>query len=148
MTSKRVLTKKLIQKGVDNTYSDSTRKLNAAADCLERESRHASNGRWWLVVPQWVYIVMAVFVITAIGSSIGCVHLYNENDKLLDEEWMYRKVRTYFNTEELQKELVNIECDFYRGSWQERDSIKDNIRWREQRYHLDKTFLHFYPTQK
>ncbi len=52
------------------------------------------------------------------------------------------------STEDLQKELINIECDFYRGSWQERDSIKDNIRWREQHYGLDKTFLHFYPTEE
>ncbi len=41
-----------------------------------------------------------------------------------------------------------MECDFYRGAWQEQDGIKDNIRWREQHYGLDKTFLHFYPTEE
>ena len=139
---------KMIQKGVVNIYADSTRKLNNAADRLERESRHVSDGHWWLVVPRWAYIVICIFIFAAIGSSIGCVYLYKENNKLLDEEWMYRKVRTYFNTEDLQKELVNIECDFYRGSLQEQDSIKDNIRWREQYYHLNKTFLHFYPSEE
>lgn len=44
--------------------------------------------------------------------------------------------------------FYNPECDFHRGSWQEQDNLKDNIHWREQYYHLDKTFIHFFPTQK
>ncbi|MCM1140623.1 MAG: hypothetical protein NC453_18790, partial [Muribaculum sp.] len=106
------------------------------------------DGHWWKVTPKWVWGIFLALVAAVVGLTIGCTHLYNENDKLRQEEWMYRKTRTYFNTEELQKELMNMECDFYRGTWQEQDSIKDNIRWREKHFGIDKTFLHFYPTEE
>ncbi len=43
---------------------------------------------------------------------------------------------------------MNTERDFIMGTWQVRDSIKDNIRYWEKERGLDKTYLYFNPTEK
>lgn len=133
---------------MDKAMSKQVARLTDSANSLYYRVQSIIEGHWWKVTPKWVFGIILLLLTTVIGLTIGCVHLYSENDKLRQEEWMYRYVRTCFTTDNAQKDLVNLERDFYRGSWQEQDSIKENIRWREQHYHLDKTFLHFYPTEE
>ena len=42
---------------------------------------------------------------------------------------------------------MNVEKDFITGTWQERDSIKNNIRYWERKAGLDKTLIYFNPTE-
>lgn len=135
-----------LDKAMDKAMSKHVARLTDSANSLYYKVQSIIDGHWWKVTPKWVFGIILLLLTTVIGLTIGCTHLYNENEKLRQEEWMYRYLRTCFTTDKAQKDLVNLERDFYRGSWQEQDSIKDNIHWREQHYHLDKTFLHFYPT--
>lgn len=136
---------KLIQKGVDNTYSDSTRKLNAAADRLERESRHATDGHWWLVVPKWVYIVVSIFVLAAIGFSIGFFNVYADNGKYKKMEWLYRYERISYDKEGIQNMMLREEAMMV-GTQQEQDSIKRITINLERRKNADRTHVYFRPS--
>ena len=50
-------------------------------------------------------------------------------------------------TEENQKILINRERDFLRGTSAEQDSIKNLVRYWEEKRGLDETFLYFSPTE-
>ena len=137
-----------LDEAMSKAMSKQVARLTASADSLYYKVQSILDGHWWKVTPKWVWGIFLVLVTAVIGLAIGCTHLYNENDKLREEEWVYRYFRTSFQDDDGQKYLINTERDFYRGTWQEQDSIKDYIRWREQHYGLDKTFLHFYPTEE
>lgn len=136
-----------LDEAMDKAMSRQVARLTDSANSLYYKVQSIINGQWWKATPKWVFGLIAFFIAAVAGLTILSTHFYNENQKLRKEEWMYRSLRTCFTDEKAQKDLVNLECDFYRGTWQEQDSIKDNIRWREQHYKLDKTFLHFYPTE-
>lgn len=72
--------------------------------------------------------IILVLVAAVIGLTIGCTHLYNENDKLRQIEWLYRSELILYRTDEEQKILLNKEKDFLKGTWQEQDRIKGRIR--------------------
>lgn len=136
---------KMIQKGVVNIYADSTRQLNNAADRLERESRHASNGHWWLVVPQWVYYVVAFFILAAIGFAIGFFTQYSDNEKFRKMEWLYRYERISYDKEGIQNMMLREEA-MMAGTKQEQDSIKRMTINMERRKHAERTHTYFRPS--
>lgn len=105
-------------------------------------------GQWWLATPKWVYAIFAIVLLAAGGFGYGFFYQLNENSKLKDVEWLYRNQRTAYKTDEARQFLMNIERDFMTGTWQERDSIKNNIRYWEKERGLDKTYLYFNPTEE
>lgn len=136
---------KMIQKGVVNTYADSTRMLNNAASRLEREARHASDGHWWLVVPRWVYFVVGFFILAAIGFSIGFFNQYADNEKFRKMEWLYRFERICYDKEGIQDMMLREEA-MMAGTKQEQDSIKRMTINLERRKHAERTHTYFRPS--
>jgi len=78
----------------------------------------------------------------------GFFYLLGQNDKLTEVEWLYRRERTLYKSEEELRLLLNHEREFLTGTPQEQDSIKNLIRHREHKNETDKTFLYFNPTEK
>lgn len=136
---------KMIQKGVVNIYADSTRKLNNAAERLERETRHASNGHWWLVVPRWVYFVVGFFILAAIGFSIGFFNQYADNEKFRKMEWLYRFERICYDKDGIQEMMLREEA-MMAGTKQEQDSLKRMTINLERRKHAERTHTYFRPS--
>ena len=136
---------KMIQKGVVNIYADSTRKLNNAAERLERETRHASDGHWWLVVPRWVYFVVGFFILAAIGFSIGFFNQYADNEKFRKMEWLYRFERICYDKDGIQDMMLREEA-MMAGTKQEQDSIKRMTINLERRKHAERTHTYFRPS--
>ncbi|MBD5223635.1 MAG: hypothetical protein HDS71_06255 [Bacteroidales bacterium] len=105
------------------------------------------NGQWWLTIPKWVYILFAVLLLAAVGFGYGCFYLLEQNNRLRETEWLYRRERTLYKSEKDLQLLINHEKDFFTGTPQEQDSIKDVIRYWEHKGGYDKTFLYFAPTE-
>lgn len=136
---------KMIQKGVVNIYADSTQRLNKAADRLERESRHASDGHWWLVIPRWVYFFVGFFILAAIGFSIGFFNEYADNEKFRKMEWLYRYERISYDKAGIQNMMLREEAMMV-GTKQEQDSIKRMTLNLERRKHAERTHTYFRPS--
>ena len=105
-------------------------------------------GQWWRATPKCFFAIFAFLLLTAGGFGYGFFYQLNENSKLKDVEWLYRNQRTAYKTDEARQFLMNTERDFITGTWHERDSIKNNIRYWEKERRLDKTYLYFNPTEK
>ena len=106
------------------------------------------NGAIWAAIPKWVYIVFAITVLAAGGFGYGFFTQLNENSKLKDVEWLYRRERTLYKSEKERQLLLNHERDFFTGTAHERDSIKDVIRYWERNGEFDKTYLYFNPSEE
>lgn len=122
-------------------------KLDAMADTVTHRIYNLVNGAVWVAIPKWAYIIFAIAVVAAGGFGYGFFYQLNENSRLKDVEWLYRYQRTAYKTEKSRQYIMNVEKDFITGTWQERDSIKNNIRYWERKADLDKTFLYFNPTE-
>lgn len=103
--------------------------------------------QWWLTIPKWVFILFAVLFIATIGFGYGFFHELDENSRLTETEWLYRRERTLYRTEKELQLLLNHEKEFFTETTHEQDSIKDLIRYWEQKVGYDKTFLYFAPTE-
>lgn len=136
---------KMIQKGVINIYADSTQRLNNAADRLERESRHASDGHWWLVVPKWVYFVVGFFMLAAIGFAIGFFNEYADHEKAAKIEWLYRYERVAYDQDGIHAAMLREEA-MMAGTKQEQDSIKKLVIRMERNKHAERTHTYFRPS--
>ncbi|MBD5135989.1 MAG: hypothetical protein HDT39_08515, partial [Lachnospiraceae bacterium] len=100
-----------------------------------------------LTIPKWVYILFAGLFLAAVGFGYGCFYLLEQNNRLRETEWLYRRERTLYKSEKDFQLLINHEKDFFTGTPQEQDSIKDLIRYWEHKGGYDKTFLYFAPTE-
>ncbi|MCM1141415.1 MAG: hypothetical protein NC453_22835, partial [Muribaculum sp.] len=129
---------------MNRKYSD----VEYAAGKLDSRVNGIVNGVIWASIPKWFYGIFVVALLAAVGFGYGFFTQMSENSYLKDVEWMYRYSRTAYGTDEEQKFLVNREKDFFRGTTHEQDSIKDRIRGWEKLQGLDKTFLHYYPTEE
>lgn len=105
------------------------------------------NGQWCLTIPKCVYILFAVLFLAAVGFGYGYFYLLEQNNRLRETEWLYRRERTIYKSEKDLQLLINHEKDFFTGTPQEQDSIKDLIRYWEHKGGYDKTFLYFAPTE-
>ena len=95
----------------------------------------------------WVYTIFAVLLIAAGGFGYGFFYLLNQNSRLIETEWLYRRERTLYKSEKELQLLLNHEKDFFTGTSHEQDSIKDVIRYWEQKGDFDKTYLYFSPAE-
>ena len=105
------------------------------------------NGAVWAAIPKWAYIIFAIAVLAAGGFGYGFFYLLNQNSRLIETEWLYRRERTLYKSEKELQLLLNHEKDFFTGTAHEQDSIKDVIRYWEQKGDFDKTFLYFSPAE-
>ncbi len=71
----------------------------------------------------------------------------SESERRLIEPMLYRRERTLYKSEKELQLLLNHEKDFFTGTSHEQDSIKDVIRYWEQKGDFDKTFLYFSPAE-
>lgn len=138
----------IAQKAADKAASNRHTQLEATAETLMHCMYNLVNGAVWAAIPKWVYIVFAIAVLAAGGFGYGFFHQLNENSKLKDVEWLYRRERTLYKTDKERQLLLNHERDFFMGTAHEQDSIKDVIRYWERKGDFDKTYLYFNPTEK
>lgn len=137
----------IAQKCSDKAFSKRYSQLEDSAERLNYRINNLVNGAIWASIPRWFYVSFAVFFIAACGFGYGFFHLLNQNDRLTDVEWLYRRERTYYRTDEEKGILSNIEREFLTGTFHEKDSIKNLIRHWEHKYGADKTYLYFNPTE-
>lgn len=138
----------IAQKAADKAASKRHTQLESTAETLMHRMYNLVNGAIWTAIPKWAYIIFAIAVLAAGGFGYGFFHQLNENSKLKDVEWLYRRERTLYKTDKERQLLLNHERDFFMGTAHEQDSIKDVIRYWERKGNFDKTYLYFNPTEK
>lgn len=143
-----VKVKDALYEGFRKEFADERNKLYNVVSDLRYKVQSLVAGQWWLATPKWVYAIFAILLLAAGGFCYGFFYQLNQNSKLKDVEWLYRNQRTAYKTDEARQFLMNTERDFMTGTWQERDSIKNNIRYWEKERGLDKTYLYFNPTEE
>lgn len=141
------LVEEIAQKCADKAFSKRYSRLEDAAERLNYRISNLANGAIWASIPRWVYVTFAIVFLSACGFGYGFFHLLDQNTRLTEIEWLYRRHRTYYRTDEEKGIISNTERDFLTGTPQEQDSIKNLIRHWEHRYGADKTFLYFNPTE-
>ncbi|MDE7419301.1 MAG: hypothetical protein K2N35_03740 [Muribaculaceae bacterium] len=139
--------KDTLRDGIREEFADERKELRDIVSDLRYRVQTMVSGQWWLTIPKWVFILFAVLFIAAIGFGYGFFHELDENSRLTETEWLYRRERTLYRTEKELQLLLNHEKEFFTGTTHEQDSIKDLIRYWEQKGGLDKTFLYFSPTE-
>ena len=135
-------------KATDKAISKRYEKLDAMADTVMHRIYNLVHGAIWTAIPKWAYITFAIAVLAAGGFGYGFFYQLKENSRLKNVEWLYRRERTLYKSDEERQLLLNHERDFFTGTTQERDSIKDVIRFWERKRGLDKTYLYFNPTEE
>lgn len=143
-----VKVKDALYEGFRKEFADERNKLYNVISDLRYKVQSLVAGQWWLATPKWVYAIFAILLLATGGFGYGFFYQLNENSKLKDVEWLYRNQRTAYKTDEARQFLMNTERDFMTGTWQERDNIKNNIRYWEKERGLDKTYLYFNPTEE
>ena len=116
-----------LYKAMDEAMSKHVARLTDSANSLYYKVQSIIEGHWWKVTPKWVIGIIRPLLTTVIGLTIGCTHLYNENEDLRMTEWLYRGQRNGHISEKAQKLLINREKEFFTDSKHEQDSIRDNI---------------------
>ena len=138
----------IAQKAADKAASKRHTQLESTAKTLMHRMYNLVNGAVWAAIPKWAYIVFTIAVLAAGSFGYGFFCLLNENSRLKDVEWLYRRERTLYKTDKERQLLLNHERDFFMGTANEQDSIKDVIRYWERKGDFDKTYLYFNPTEK
>lgn len=139
--------KDTLKEGIRQEFADERKELRDIVSDLRYKTQSIIEGQWWRTIPKWVYILFMGLFLTAVGFGYGFFHELNENSRLTETEWLYRRERTLYRTEKELQLLLNHEKEFFTGTTHEQDSIKDLIRYREQKGEYDKTFLYFNPTE-
>ena len=124
--------------GIRHEFADERRELRDIVSDLRYRVQNMINGQWWLAIPKWVYILFCVLFLAAGGFGYGFFYLLDQNGRLREIEWLYRRERTLYRTEKDRQLLINHEKDFFTGTPQEQDSIKDLIRYWEHEGGYDK----------
>ena len=140
--------KKEIRNGIGDAFSDSLGKLNDTVSEIRYRINRVMDGQWWLATPKWVFWIALVLLLAASGFGYGFFHLLEQNEKLTQVEWLYRRERTLYRTDAEEKLLLNHEKEFFMGSPHEQDSIKNIIRYLEKANGSDKTYLYYYPSER
>lgn len=141
------LVEEIAQKCADKAFSKRYSRLEDAAERLNYRISNLANGAIWASIPRWVYVTFAIVFLSACGFGYGFFHLLDKNTQLTEIEWLYRRHRTYYRTDEEKGIISNTEREFLTGTPHEQDSIKNLIRHWEHKYGADKTFLYFNPTE-
>lgn len=132
------------KEALDAKYSD----VEFAADKLNNRVNGILNGIIWASIPKWFYALFVIFMLSTIGFGYGFFKMSEQNTKLKDVEWLYRRERALYDDGKPRDNMVLREREFLLGTPHERDSIKDWIRSYEQYRNIDKTLLYFNPTEK
>ena len=139
--------KDALYEGFRREFADERRKLYDVVNDMRYKAQSIIWGQWWRATPHWVYTIFAVLLLAAGGFGYGFFYLLNQNSRLIETEWLYRRERTLYKSEKELQLLLNHEKDFFTGTAHEQDSIKDVIRYWEQKGDFDKTFLYFNPAE-
>ena len=139
--------KNALHAGIRDEFASQTRQFNESAKRLNDRMYSIVNGAIWAAIPKWVYAVVGFILLAAVGLSIGCYNLYEDNESLRKAEWLYRYERLWWEGKH-QEDLLRREKIFRVGTTHQQDSMKNLIRQIEASRHIDDTFLYFNPTEK
>ena len=133
--------------GIRHEFADERRELRDIVSDLRYRVQNMINGQWWLTIPKWVYILFTVLFLAAVGFGYGFFYLIGaEQSTKRNRVTLPPRAHPLQIRKDLHL-LINHEKDFFTGTPQEQDSIKDVIRYWEHKGGYDKTFLYFAPTE-
>ena len=103
------------------------------------------NGAIWAAIPKWIYAVVGIIVLIAVGLGIWCYNLNQENTHLQKVEWLYRYERVSYDADGIRNMMLREEA-IMAGDKQEQDSIKTMTIQLERRKHAERTHVYFRPS--
>ncbi|WP_301203399.1 MULTISPECIES: hypothetical protein [Muribaculaceae] len=137
--------KNALYEGINREFSRQTEGLKEAAERLWERMYSIVNGAVWAAIPKWAYaVVIAVFGI-AVGLSIWCYNLNQENTHLQKVEWLYRYERVSYDADGIRNMMLREEAMMV-GDKQEQDSIKTMTIQLERRKRAERTHVYFRPS--
>lgn len=136
---------KALHSGIRNEFTNQINGLNESAKRLTDRMYNIVNGAIWAAIPVWVYAVVSIIVIIAVGLGIWCYNLTQENEHLQKVEWLYRYERVSYDAEGIRNMMLREEAIMV-GNKHEQDSIKAMTIRLERRKNADRTHVYFRPS--
>ena len=137
--------KNALYEGINREFSRQTEGLKEAAERLRERMYSIVNGAIWAAIPKWIYAVVGIIVLIAVGLGIWCYNLNQENTHLQKVEWLYRYERVSYDADGIRNMMLREEAMMV-GSKQEQDSIKTMTIQLEHRKHAERTHVYFRPS--
>ena len=137
--------KNALYEGINREFSRQTEGLKEAAERLRDRMYSIVNGAIWAAIPKWIYAVVGIIVLIAVGLGIWCYNLNQENTHLQKVEWLYRYERVSYDADGIRNMMLREEAMMV-GSKQEQDSIKTMTIQLEHRKHAERTHVYFRPS--
>lgn len=137
--------KKALHAGIHTEFTSQINGLNESARKLTDRMYNIVNGAIWAAIPKWVYAVVGVILLIAVGLGIWCYNLNQDNAHLQKVEWLYRYERVSYDAEGIRNMMLREEAMMV-GTRQEQDSIKAMTIRHERRKNADRTHVYFRPS--
>ena len=137
--------KNALYEGINREFSRQTEGLKEAAERLRERMYSIVNGAIWAAIPKWIYAVVGIIVLIAVGLGIWCYNLNQENTHLQKVEWLYRYERVSYDADGIRNMMLREEA-IMAGDKQEQDSIKTMTIQLERRKHAERTHVYFRPS--
>lgn len=136
---------KALHAGVRNEFTSQINGLNESAKRLADRMYSIVNGAIWAAIPKWIYAVVGIIVLIAVGLGIWCYNLNQENTHLQKVEWLYRYERVSYDADGIRNMMLREEAMMV-GDKHEQDSIKTMTIQLERRKHAERTHVYFRPS--
>lgn len=136
---------KALHVSIRNEFTNQINGLNESAKKLTDRMYNIVNGAIWAAIPVWVYVVVSIIVIIAVGLGVWCYNLTQENEHLQKVEWLYRYERVSYDAEGIRNMMLREEAMMV-GDKHEQDSIKAMTIRLERRKNADRTHVYFRPS--
>lgn len=136
---------KALHAGVRNEFTSQINGLNESAKRLADRMYSIVNGAIWAAIPKWIYAVVGIIVLIAVGLGIWCYNLNQENTHLQKVEWLYRYERVSYDADGIRNMMLREEAMMV-GDKHEQDSIKTMTIQLERRKHAERTQVYFRPS--
>ena len=136
---------KALHAGVRNEFTSQINGLNESAKRLADRMYSIVNGAIWAAIPKWIYAVVGIIVLIAVGLGIWCYNLNQENTHLQKVEWLYRYERVNYDADGIRNMMLREEAMMV-GDKREQDSIKTMTIQLERRKHAERTHVYFRPS--
>lgn len=140
--------KEALHEGIHREFAEDRQETYRILRSLDNRMGRVIDGQWWLCIPRWVFVTVGILILGFVGFGYGFYYQWDQSSKLKDVEWLYRRERAVYNTDESRQRLINRERDFITGTPHEQDSIKNIVHYWEHKNGLDKTFTYYAPSEE
>lgn len=137
--------KNALYEGINREFSNQSKSLRESAESLRERMYSIVNGAIWAAIPKWIYAVVGIIVLIAVGLGIWCYNLNQENTHLQKVEWLYRYERVSYDADGIRNMMLREEAMMV-GDKHEQDSIKTMTIQLERSKHAERTHVYFRPS--